>query len=764
MIEYIQKFLERLGKLETKHFYLMSILVLLFTGFMLIGATRLQFESDFDAFNPKDLEVIKTSNRISDKFSSPEPIVILVEIDDSVNNLENPIIDIRDPRVIKFVKELESNLKKESKINEIRSAAAIFPNKVPETLEQTKTILNQVPQSSSLFNPDYSFTIISLEADIGFSEEKIRDLNNEVLEIIESSSKPGGIKTSVTGTPPLIAVMFNLLINDAIRTLIYATIFIFLLLMILTRSLTKSAIIIIPLLFGLTWTIGTLGWTNTPVTIATAGLSAMLLGLGVEYSIFLFSRYEEERKNKPVNESIIKSLSTTGASTTSSGLTTIIGFGVLAFSIFPVLSDLGLSLATGITYALTSTMIVLPLSIIVTKKIFKSNKKTNKKNKSESRKNLIENLEGLFEKYGSFVSKKTLLVIFIGITGTIIMFFGIQYIKNQEVDFDTVLPQDLEELEAFNKIFNQFPDTSSVTIFIELEPTEPNSNTNQPEDIRNPDIVNYIDILSQKAKNMNYFESLTSLSEFEKQINNNQIPQSLAEQKNLLQNQDTSSLITKDLSGTIIRINLNIEDDQISSKGEQITRELKELIETTEKPQGIKTIPSGSIIVNTELNQLQNPDTARTSIFALIGIIVLLLLLSRSIKYTILPLLTVVLAIIWTLGLTGYTGVPFNNITSSVITLTIGIGIDFGLQLSIRFRQELENKNKKATMTSTLKNTLYPMTITVIAAVIGFSTMRLGDLKLMGDLGTTMSFSIVSSMIVAITVVAGLILIFERKK
>ena len=67
-------------------------------------------------------------------------------------------------------------------------------------------------------------------------------------------------------------------------------------------------------------------------------------------------------------------------------------------------------------------------------------------------------------------------------------------------------------------------------------------------------------------------------------------------------------------------------------------------------------------------------------------------------------------------------------------------------------------------MKETLKNVLYPMTITVVSAVIGFSTMRLGELKLTADLGTSMSFSIISSMIVAITVVAGLILIFERDK
>jgi predicted RND superfamily exporter protein len=64
-------------------------------------------------------------------------------------------------------------------------------------------------------------------------------------------------------------------------------------------------------------------------------------------------------------------------------------------------------------------------------------------------------------------------------------------------------------------------------------------------------------------------------------------------------------------------------------------------------------------------------------------------------------------------------------------------------------------------MKNTLKYTLYPMTITVIAALIGFRAMALGELKLMGDLGLTLSFGIVSAMLVAVSLVAALMVIFD---
>lgn len=754
MIKQIGKILGKLGKFETKHFYIILIIVLLFTGFSVIGLTKLKFESDFSKMDPQNLEIVKLNNHIDDIFDKGEATVILIEIDPH-SELSSPIIDARDPRMIEFVKELDSNLRKNSNIEDVFSVGMVYPY-LPETLEDSKTFLENVPGTERFFSKDYSFTFVNVYTDAGYDESKIEEINELINNIITDSGPPGGVKITVTGDPPLVAVMFNFLISDSFHTLIYAALFILILLFFLTRAIKKSFIIMIPLIFGLIWTAGTLGWFGIPITIATAGMSAMLLGLGVEYSIFLFSRYEEERQaGLKLNEAIIKTLSTTGASTMSSGLTTVIGFSVLTLSIFPMLADMGLSLAMGISYALLSTMVVLPLTIILSVKTSGEVIHVQKNNK------LMNSIFSFFNSYGKSVSKRpwTMIIIFIGITA--LMFYGMQLMNNQDIDFDTVLPEGLAELEAYNTLSDQIAGdgTSSVNIFIEIDSTE--SGSNEPIDIRDPVVLNYIETLTQKIKYIDSFEEVDSLSTFIKEANNNIIPGSLRESVNILSTHDIRDYATKDYSGTIIRTDFTSND---KTDDEEILRQVYELIDTTEKPAGINVIVVGWLAVNIEVDNELNPDTMRTSLFAFIGIIILLLILSRSVKYTLLPLMTVVFAILWTLGFLGFFNVPYNSITSSILTMTIGIGIDFGLQLSMRFRQELEKREKRDAMRETLKNVLYPMSITVIAAVIGFQTMRLGNLKLMGDLGTSMSFSILSSMLVAITLVAGLIVIFERKK
>ncbi len=754
MLKYLQKFLGKLGDFEYKHFYLVVIFILLLTGFSIIGITKLEFESDFSEFDPEDIPVVALDKRIGDKFPSFKSFLVVVQLDDE---FESEINDIRDPKVIQFLVEIDKALREEPKIQGVESVGMIFQQGIPEDLEEVKFVLSQVPGSDGFFNSRYSLTPIFISADVSGDSEKIKEINQRVREIVEGSSKPGGVKIAVTGEPPLFMQIFDLMIQDGIFTLFLATIAIFFMLWIIQRSVKDSIIIILPVLFGVCWTVGGMGWFGIQITIATAAIGAMLLGLGVEYSIFLNSRYNEEKK-AGVREGLINTLSTTGASTFSSGVTTMIGFFALTLSIFPMLGDLGFSLGMGILLILSSVMIVGPIMIIIRDRFIKKedNKKEKKpKNKKEEKESKFSIA---FEKYGDFVSKRTLLVIIIAILLTAFMFYGSTLIKNEEIDFDTILPEDLEELKSYNLMKNEFEDTSSLVFFIELDNTYTDSD--EPIDIRDPRIIKYVDILSQKAEQVSFVEKVESVSFLEKQANNGVIPGTLTGQKELLKKVG-HRYMTEDYSAMLIKVIIN---EAAKNHQKEVIEQIYEIAKNTEKPAGITTHVSGGIIVGYELDKLIGSDSSKTAIVAFLLVILFLFLLSRSIKYTILPLVTVVIAIIWILGMIGFFKIGWNSIISSVLSMSIGIGIDFGIQLSNRFRQELEKHDKKEAMKLTLKYTLYPMIITVVAALIGFQAMNLGQLKLMGDLGKTMSFAMVSSMIVAITLVASLMVVFERKK
>ncbi|MCA9485874.1 MAG: MMPL family transporter, partial [Nanoarchaeota archaeon] len=458
--------------------------------------------------------------------------------------------------------------------------------------------------------------------------------------------------------------------------------------------------------------------------------------------------------------SVREAVSNVGLSLTASGTTTLIGFLALGLSIFPVLSDLGVSLAIGIAFMLSATIFAAPVILLIEDRIerkLKGEKEVRHEQEVREKEAKKLHLTQFYQSYGRFVSQRPWIVLSIAVVITMLMFVGISMIENQDVDFETILPSDLQAMVAYLNLIDEFGDTSSVLIYVSIEPDFPGSN--EPQDIRDPRVLDYVDRLSQKGLTIQNVEGVESISQIVKENNGGRIPDTVATQRETFEDFRAKDLINQDYSATLIQFTV---DEDAYHKRAEVSRQFRELIAETEGISGVKAELSGGIIIENEMDHLNGPDSQKTSLVSLIGIVVFLYLLTRSVKNTFLPLMTVVLGVIWTLGLGGFFGVPFNNITTSVITMTIGIGIDFGLQIMTRYNYELEKYDKKKAMEVALTNIMSPMIITVVAALVGFRAMSLGQLNIMGDLGTMMSFGVAGSMLAAITGVSALIVIFQR--
>jgi predicted RND superfamily exporter protein len=119
-------------------------------------------------------------------------------------------------------------------------------------------------------------------------------------------------------------------------------------------------------------------------------------------------------------------------------------------------------------------------------------------------------------------------------------------------------------------------------------------------------------------------------------------------------------------------------------------------------------------------------------------------------------------------------GMKITPPTSAGLAMIMGIGIDFGIQVTKRFRYELQqtsrkfnqktpHRNREEAMVTTINNVFYPMTITTIAAVVGFKCLALGKLPLMVDMGTMMATGVVFCMVAALTVVPAVLVLLTRK-
>jgi len=112
---------------------------------------------------------------------------------------------------------------------------------------------------------------------------------------------------------------------------------------------------LLPLVFGLLWTFGAMGWLGLPIDIMNSVFVIFIIGIGEDYSVFLVTSKLDEWRGHPPR------LAATSASVLISALTTIFGFAVLVFARHPVLFSMGTTVLLGMGFSFAATLVLTPL-------------------------------------------------------------------------------------------------------------------------------------------------------------------------------------------------------------------------------------------------------------------------------------------------------------------------------------------------------------------------------------------------------------------
>ena len=121
-----------------------------------------------------------------------------------------------------------------------------------------------------------------------------------------------------------------------------------------------------PIVFVLICVLGTMALLGIPYTLITSIITALSIGIGVDYTIHVIHRYREEftRLRNP-EKAAVQTLATTGSALLGSALTTAFGFGVLIASPLAASQQFGITATITIVYSLiVSILVVLPAMVV----------------------------------------------------------------------------------------------------------------------------------------------------------------------------------------------------------------------------------------------------------------------------------------------------------------------------------------------------------------------------------------------------------------
>lgn len=373
----------------------------------------------------------------------------------------------------------------------------------------------------------------------------------------------------------------------------------------------------------------------------------------------------------------------------------------------------------------------------------------------------------IIEIYSNFITKFPVIVLVIMLLVSVVSIQMAGTIKTKKSDTKSMLPQDVEAIKTLNSIENEFGSTNMVSFAVEIDPSYIGSD--EVRDVRDPRVIQYLDQLSTLALHTDNVIDVTSPASVLKTINDGKLPRSIRDVQIIT---NKNGLFDRSISNdySMALVSIRTTDDVDLSKLEP---ELQKILSQVPKPPGITANIAGSVMESQIMQKSIGPDMAKTGMYSLVGILIIILLMFRSIKYGFIPMTTIIFGTVWTMGYVGLVGMGMSSQTSGVISMIMGIGIDFGIQVITRYRFELENMSTLKTrhpqcqlghreaMTVTLNNVIIPMLTTTFAALIGFKAMSLGRLTFLGDMGTMMGYGVAGSFIAAITVVPSIMLIVD---
>ena len=121
-----------------------------------------------------------------------------------------------------------------------------------------------------------------------------------------------------------------------------------------------------PIVLVLICVLGTMALLGIPYSLITSIITALSIGIGVDYTIHVIHRYREEfaRLRNP-EEAAVRTLATTGSALLGSAMTAALGLGALAASPLLASQQFGITAAITIAYSLIVSIVLVPPAMTV---------------------------------------------------------------------------------------------------------------------------------------------------------------------------------------------------------------------------------------------------------------------------------------------------------------------------------------------------------------------------------------------------------------
>jgi len=343
---------------------LLVLVVLIIIGSILVIPT-IKTESNYIAYFQKGSTTRVSTNLVDERFGGSQPVDVVIE-----GNIKNP-------ELLKQMRNFQEEAVKLPYINNAQSMVNIFreENMALNNTREIPTTRNQIAQYllllemsdkeliSNYLTFDYQNTRIQMTMEM-VSSTKQKEVLGELEKLIDKYFGEE-FKAEITGVPSLSLEINDRIISGQIKSLISAVLFTLVITSLLLKSIKRGFFTTLPIAFTVLVNFGLMGILNIKLDIATAMIASVAVGIGVDYSIHIFTRFieENEKLDNPA-QALKTSMQTVGRANLYNAAAVIVGFSVILLSSFPPLVSFGGLTAFTMVVSFFGALVLLPVLIL----------------------------------------------------------------------------------------------------------------------------------------------------------------------------------------------------------------------------------------------------------------------------------------------------------------------------------------------------------------------------------------------------------------
>lgn len=164
----------------------------------------------------------------------------------------------------------------------------------------------------------------------------------------------------------------------------------------------------------------------------------------------------------------------------------------------------------------------------------------------------------------------------------------------------------------------------------------------------------------------------------------------------------------------------------------------------------LETSVIGNGIITQEIEQSREDTFTILGPLALVLVLVVLVLAYRDVVDIALSFFGIVLVQIWTFGMLGWIGIPFNAILVGVPVLLIGLSIDYGIHVFMRYRERRHETGEAISkaMAGSLAGVGVALIWVTVTTTIGFLSNYVSPIPAIKELGLIAGIGILGAFVV----------------